>query len=97
MPIAIFTYTYDDFKTAVHHLPRKFVIFYSSVPAAPLFEAWAVSTDMDALIDTGVLNTAVPATFATDFPGAVQMTSASGTPAFPPPGFSSVFTKEHPI
>jgi hypothetical protein len=89
MSLALAVASYDDFKTAVSSLPRKFTVFYHLIVgnSAP-FYCWAISTDMQALIkfENGIVE---PATFSTDFPDAVQFTANF-------PAFSSVFTKESP-
>ena len=71
------TQDYPDFLLVVNSLPRKFVVFYYPNGTGLGLHAWAVATDMQALVQ---LNTSTDApSFTTDFPSAIQL---PGVPVF---------------
>ena len=99
MSVALLVQTYDDFKTAVHALPRKFTVFYTFNAFSPEtppsnFKCWAVATDMQAVVTMTQQSGGIPSTFTTDFPNALQFTSGLGPTPLGFAVFSSVFTKE---
>lgn len=101
MSLAITIAIYDDFKKVLDILPKKFLMFLHEVPGSGLLRAWAVSDDLQEIVElTSNDNTAgdLKSTFVTDFPDAIEFTSLIQTPqgnaAIGPPIFSSVLTKE---